>query len=121
MSSSRNHSKSRAPRLPFMRFWVDDWITSDAVESFTLAQQGAYLRLLLRQFKSPDGVLPRSEAQLARLSGLGDDWPTLGRPIIERCFVKHGTGFANPRCRDEWERARDRWIQTVKAGRKRWK
>ena len=50
-------------RFPYMPFFVDDWLSSDAVESFTLEQQAAYLHLLLRQWKAKDGFLPKDEAR----------------------------------------------------------
>ena len=109
-----------AARLPYMPLYVDDWLTSEAVSDFTLEQRGAYLELLLRQWKSPDGMLPKDERSLARMSGLGRQWRKLGRPIIARCFVKRRDGLVNPRCRAEWERARDRSVQATDAARKRW-
>jgi uncharacterized protein YdaU (DUF1376 family) len=108
-------------RFAWFPLYVDDWLASDAVDAFTLEQQGAYLRLLLRQFTAADGTLPRDARELARISKLGDRWRKVGAPIIARCFVEHGEGLVNLRCRAEWERARDKSAKAAKAGRKRWK
>lgn len=91
-----------------MPLFIDDWLSSDAVDSFTLEQQGAYLRLLLRQWKARDGLLPKDEATLARWSGLDARWRKLGRPIVERCFVAYRGGLVNHKCRELWEHARDK-------------
>jgi uncharacterized protein YdaU (DUF1376 family) len=107
-------------RYPYMPFYVDDWLSSDKVESFTLEQQGAYLRLLLRQWKSKTGVLPADETTLAKWSGLGAKFPKLGRPIIEQCFVRSNGGLVNERCRVLWERARERASKASAAARMRW-
>ena len=106
--------------FPYMPLFVDDWLTSEAVDAFTLEQRAAYLQLLLRQWKAPDGVLPTDERELARMSGLGRRWQKLGRPIIARCFVKRGDRYVNPRCRAEWEHARTRSKQAAAAARARW-
>lgn len=114
-------SSNGETRFPYMPLFVDDWLTSDAVDGFTLAQEAAYMRLLLRQWKAPNGMLPKNETELARMSRLGEQWKKLGRPIIARCFVKRGDGLVNLRCRTEWERARARSSQAAEAARKRWK
>jgi uncharacterized protein YdaU (DUF1376 family) len=106
-----------ATKPKVMRFYIDDWVTSEAVNSFTLEQQGAYLTLLCQQFVAPDGMLPNDERALAELSRLGKRWRAVGRPIIARCFVKRGSGLINKRCRREWERAHDESRKRAKAAR----
>lgn len=103
-----------------MPFYVDDWLSSDTVEGFTLEQQGAYLLLLLRQWKAKDGRLPSDEATLARWSRLGARWRTVGRPIIQRCFVERGGGLVNPRCRALWEDIKEKSKKAKLAAEIRW-
>jgi uncharacterized protein YdaU (DUF1376 family) len=107
-------------RFPYMPFYVDDWLTSDAVDAFTLEQQGAYLRLLLRQWTAKNGMLPNDDSELARISRLGKRWAKWGRPILARCFVELREGLVNPRCRAEWERARRRSTKAAESAHKRW-
>lgn len=107
-------------RLPYMPFYVDDWLSSDTVEGFTLEQQAAYLRLLLRQWKAKDGLLPKDEKTLRRWSGLGTRWSKLGRPIVARCFVERDGGLLNLRCRELWEKARETSAHNRDAAIKRW-
>jgi uncharacterized protein YdaU (DUF1376 family) len=103
-----------------MPFFVDDWLSSDNVDSFTLEQQGAYLRLLARQWKARDGYLPKDEATLARWSGLGARWRKVGRPILEQCFVERAGGLVNPRCRRLWEQVKERSSKARDAAEIRW-
>ena len=103
-----------------MPFYVDDWLLSDAIDGFTLEQQGAYLRLLLRQWKSRTGMLPQDDRSLAEMSRLGERWKKVGRPIVARCFVKRGDGLVNLRCRELWEAARRKSGLARDAATKRW-
>jgi uncharacterized protein YdaU (DUF1376 family) len=107
-------------RFPYMPFFVDDWLSSDSVESFTLEQQGAYLLLLARQWKAKDGRLPLDEKTLARWSRLGPKWKALGKPIIARCFVERGGGLVNLRCRQLWESTREKSRKAQAAAEARW-
>ena len=107
-------------KFPYMPFYVDDWLSSDAVGSFTLEQQAAYFRLLLRQWKAKDGTLPKDETILARWSGLGTRWKKLGRPILDRCFVKREDGWVNPKCRELWNYTHTRSAKARQAADLRW-
>jgi len=107
-------------RFPYMPLYVDDWLSSDTVESFSLVQQAAYLRLLLRQWKAPNGFLPNDEAQLAKWSGLGVNWKRLGRPVLAAGFTHTTSGYVNPKLRDLWKSARSKSAQARKAAEKRW-
>lgn len=118
--NNSNGNGNGAARYPYMPFYVDDWLSSDAVESFSLEQQAAYLRLLLRQWKAKDGVLPKDEASLARWSGLGAKWPKVGRPVLARCFIERSGGYVNPRCRDLWEHIKERTAKAQRAAAIRW-
>ena len=120
MSEAVSGNGEDRARFPYLPLFVDDWLTSDAIDGFTVEQEGAYLRLLLRQWKSKTGMLPRDERELARISRLGERWRELGKPIIDRCFVKRRFGLVNLRLRNEWERAEKRSAVNANAARKRW-
>ena len=107
-------------RFPYVPFYVDDWLSSDTIAGFTLEQEAAYLRLLLRQWKAPDGQLPKDEGLLAGYTRLGARWKKVGRPIIQRCFVERANGYVNERLREEWLRVRDRSEKAKVAAGKRW-
>jgi uncharacterized protein YdaU (DUF1376 family) len=105
--------------MPWFQFYWSDWLTSPAVDAFTLEQQGAYLRLLIHQWDTPDGILPNDPAELARISRLGGEWRQLGRPILRRCFDKVPGGWSNPKIRKIWQRARIKSQKTAAAARTR--
>lgn len=107
-------------RFPYMPFYVDDWLSSDTVEGFTLEQQGAYMLLLCRQWKAPDGKLPKDESVLARWSRLGSRWKSVGKPIVAACFVERHGGLVNKRCRRLWEETKEKSKKAQAAAEKRW-
>lgn len=109
-----------AARFHYMPLYVDDWLSSDSVDSFSLEQQAAYLLLLLRQWKAKDGMLPKDEATLARWSRLGARWAKVGRPIVARCFTERGGRLVNLRCLELWEAAREKSAQAREAAQTRW-
>jgi uncharacterized protein YdaU (DUF1376 family) len=112
----RNHRS----RFPFMPFYVDDWLASNAVASFSVEQRGAYIALLIRQWKADDGILSSDERTLAQWSGLGARWAKVGRPIVARCFVKYRGGIINETCRRLWEKTQARSRQAREAANARW-
>lgn len=116
---SRLASEDKA-RFPYMPFYVDDWLSSGAVASFTMEQQAAYFRLLIQQWKAHDGQLPKDETVLAGYSGLGSKWRKVGRPIIQRCFVERSGGLVNVRLREIWLHVRAKSKQAKAAAGARW-
>ena len=107
-------------KFRYMPFYVDDWLTSDTVDRFTLEQQAVYLHLLLRQWKAKDGTLPKDEQQLARWTRLGQRWSKVGRPIVAQCFVERRGGLVNVRLRRLWEAAQARSNKARVAAHLRW-
>lgn len=103
-----------------MPFYVDDWLSSDTIVGFSLEQEAAYLRLLLRQWKASDGQLPKDEGVLASYSRLGTKWRRAGRPILQRCFVERAGGFVNVKLREIWLRTREKSAKAKAAAEKRW-
>ena len=117
MPAQDANSKSR---FPYMPFYVDDWLSSDTVASFTLEQEAVYMRLLFRQWKAPDGQLPKDEAVLAGYARLGSRWRKVGRPIIQRCFVERADGLVNLRLREIWLHVRSKSKKAKAAAEARW-
>lgn len=70
--------------------YVDDWLASPTIEAMTPAEEGAYLRLLLRAWQSPDCGLPADDASLARLSRLGDAWLASAEKLRACFFARRG-------------------------------
>lgn len=107
-------------RFPYLPFYVDDWLSSDTVESFTLEQQAVYFLLLLRQWKAKDGLLPKDEATLARWTKLGARWSKVGRPVLRQCFNERQDGYVNTKLRRLWEHTRERSGKARASAAARW-
>lgn len=54
--------------------YVDDWLSSTAIDLMNAAEERGYFRLLMHAWKSDDCGLPDDDAVLARLSKLGRAW-----------------------------------------------
>src|SRR5260370_29636265 len=80
--------RKRKRRSPAFQLYVADWLSSPSILLMSTAQEGAYLRLLLIQWNSPDFALPNDDEKLAVLSRLGDSWNELG-PAVKACFDQH--------------------------------
>ena len=108
-------------RLPYMPKFIDDWLSSLTIATFTLEQEAAYDRLLMYQWKDPQCSLPKDEAILASYSRLGPKWKKFGRPIIARCFVEENGRLFNRRCRQEWLKAQEISGKRKAAADERWR
>ena len=113
-------TRRKDSKFPYMPFYVDDWLSSDTVAGFTLEQEAAYLRLLIRQWKAPDGQLPKDERVLASYAKLGTRWGKVGRPIVQQCFVERAGGLVNLRLREIWLHVKSRSAKAKAAAEKRW-
>lgn len=103
--------------LPYFPFYPSDWLSSPRIMCLTLAEQGAYIRLLCVCWMSGDCSLPIDQSKLSTLSGLPID--QLGP--VQDLFRPHPTksdALTNERLYKEWEKAH--WISESrsKAGRK---
>lgn len=112
--------RSESNRLPYMPKYVDDWLSSATVASFTLEQEGAYDRLLMWEWKDPTCTLPNDETVLAQYSRLGSRWRRLGRPIVKACFVEEGGRLVNLKLRELWRAAMEKSRQAKDAANSRW-
>ncbi len=105
--------------FPWFKFSPSDWLTSVAVRLMTIAEEGAYHRLLCEAWEQPDCGLPNDDRTLGILSRLGDDWPVSRDLILEQFELRDGRWF-NLRLLDERKDARSRSKKTEKANRVRW-
>lgn len=73
------------------RMWwlIDRWRTLAA--GLTAREQGAYRNLLDEAWKR-NGPLPLDDAELARLSGARDEWPTVRDRVLAK-FVETPAGW----------------------------
>jgi len=103
--------------LPYFPFYPSDWLSSPRIMCLTLAEQGAYIRLLSVCWMSGDCSLPIEKSKLSILSGLPID--QLG-PVQDllRSHPTKSDALTNERLYKEWEKAH--WISEArsKAGRK---
>jgi uncharacterized protein YdaU (DUF1376 family) len=116
-------SSDRPPplQLPYYPKYVDDWLSSLTIAGLTLEQEGAYDRLLMHQWKSPDCSLPDSDQTLAQYSRLGARWRKVGRPIIDACFVAiEGGRLRNEKLYQLWLDAQDKSVKARAAADARW-
>jgi uncharacterized protein YdaU (DUF1376 family) len=111
-----------ADRLPWFKFFPMDWVSSETMERFTVEQEGAYMRLLCRQWMAKDGYLTNDEEILQGWSGLNGRWRKVGRPIIQKCFVRRANHrLENTKLRELWEDARVKHEKARKSAEQRWK
>lgn len=115
--------------LPFMKLYVDDYLGSLKVAQMSLAEEGAYLRLLMFAWK--DGSLPRDLSQLCRFCRLDPTVPEhrglVGR-VVEWCFEEHPddpSRIVNPRQVAERDKAmrvgKARHAAASTAAQERWR
>lgn len=106
--------------LPYMPFFVDAY-TLDAGH-LTEEEHGAYLRLLMLAWASPECRLPNDDAWLARrLSRPLETIQRLYRPILAEFFQSDGNWLWQKRLRAEWERARKNAKVQSDNAKSRWK
>jgi len=75
---------------------------------------------MMKQFQSPDGMLPGDDAALAELSGKKRLWPKI-RPEVMAHFEAGPSGKVyDPRLYREWVRSRDLYSKKVSGGKQRW-
>lgn len=74
----------RRQRLPWFRFWVQDWLTDEKVSLMTMEQRGIYLELLLRQWV--EGSVPSNPHRVCQLLGLPEQCLSSAQTVLEQCF-----------------------------------
>ncbi len=113
-------------RLPSFDFYPHDWLGDINVQSMTLEQQGAYIRLLAFQWQAPDCALPESPKELARNLGVSMHvfpkiWRHLSTGEHAVFFQETSSGkWRNPRLVREREKALRREKKAQEAASARW-
>ncbi len=103
--------------FPYFPFYPADWISSPRNMCLTLAQQGAYMRLLCFCWSSGDCSLPGDPERLRALSTLDEHLFT----DVQQMFVPHPTkkGFVtNSRLYQEWQKVQNVSEKRSQAGKK---
>lgn len=94
--------------LPWFKLFVEDWINSTTIASFTSEQEGIYLRLLIRQWMANDGYLPTNPEALANWARVKHTrWQKVGGPVLDQCFIHENGHYFNRKMRTQWEEARE--------------
>ena len=110
-------------RPPSFPFFTDDWLGSSSVAGMTLAEQGAYVRLMVWSWNSSemDCGLPDDDDALAQWSGLGADWHGPSGDKLKRKFpvAENGRRY-NAKILGEWQKCEDYAAIRAKAGKARW-
>jgi len=79
--------KRRSPPFPID---AADWLSSAAIASMSIAEEGAYMRLLLYAWEQSDCGLPDDDAILAGLSRMGAAWGASAAKIRSRFVARDG-------------------------------
>jgi uncharacterized protein YdaU (DUF1376 family) len=77
-------------KSPAFQFYAQDWLSSVDISLMTLAEEGAYHRLLCWAWTQEDCGLPSDDISLAHLSRLGDDWPKSKDKILRKFRPERG-------------------------------
>jgi uncharacterized protein YdaU (DUF1376 family) len=112
-------------KLPFMKFYASDWLSSQDVSTMTLEEEGAYIRLLCHQWRSDDCTIPGSKEKLKLLLKGAD--PDKFRGVLEKFpsfEVARNTSGArrlvrrNKRLYEEWLEAKEYSRAMAEIGKK---
>lgn len=105
--------------LPWFKLWVEDWINSTKIPELTLEQEAIYMRLLIRQWMANDGFLSTNQNALANWTRLdARRWNAVGKPILDKFFVRENGHYVNRKLREQWEEAQ-KVVNAMKRGGKR--
>jgi uncharacterized protein YdaU (DUF1376 family) len=104
--------------LPFFKFYVLDWLTSEKVMQMSGPQVGSYIMLLAHCWAQATCTIPADRVTLYKLSkweGTDDDF----QPVLS-CFTpfKKTGRLCNPRLYAEWSEAMQRTEVLSESGQK---
>lgn len=71
---------------PDLPFYPADWLSSTRVSVMSLAEQGAFVRLLCHSWAHPECCLPDDDRALAELSQLREAWKQGSGAVMRACF-----------------------------------
>jgi len=113
-----NQTPRRKERYGAFLLYVDDWLSSTAIELMTAAEERGYLRLLMHAWKAEDCGLPNDHATLARLSKLGRAWRGKSGAVVRAQFTERDGRLFNDRLSREREHQQSVRQSRGDAGRK---
>ncbi len=108
----------RPERYGAFLLYVDDWLSSTAIDLMSAAEERGYLRLLMHAWKSPDCGLPANARTLAQLSKLGATWHGKSGAVVRAQFVEREGRLFNERLLREREHQRAVRLSRSNASRK---
>jgi len=111
--------ESKDVRLPFIRIWVDDFVSSPKVQAMTTEEIGAYFLLLLHAWSSRGATVPASDKELSQITKLTRIKWKRCRSAVLKCFElsKDGASYKNDRLEDEWRKSQETHKKRSTAGR----
>lgn len=90
-------------KLPAFQFYPRDWLASPSVMMMTLAEQGAYMRLL--SFQWLNGSIPDTDEDRARLFMCSESEAAMIWRNISKHFVKRDGLLINERMHEQYQEA----------------
>ncbi len=95
--------------FPFMPLYTQDWLTDEKVLTYTLEEQGAYMRILMHLWQSHDATLPDNNKLFEKILGISSSkWKKLRSVLIDGQFAAlHSDGeiVCQFRLQEEWRKA----------------
>jgi uncharacterized protein YdaU (DUF1376 family) len=112
-------------RFAAFLFYVEDWLSSTAIDLVSAAEERGYLRLLLHSWKNPRCGIPNDDRVLAHLSKLNKAWYRKSGAVLRAQFFEKDGYLYNERLlreRDNQIAIRQARSQAGKAGAEsRWR
>lgn len=108
---------SDTERLPWFRFWADDYRGSSKVQRMSWAERGVYMHLLTYAWKR-GGRIPNEPEELAdALCCSPEEASELVTPLIRRCFEEIEGNLVNAKLAEQAAEADGKREQAREAGR----
>lgn len=108
-----------AKPLPWFPFYPEKWLSSDDVALMSIAEEGAYHRLLCIAWMQLDCGLPDNDEALATLSRLGKAWPKSAQKIRSKFTTSEGRLF-NKVLLEIWHKQQEKAAKAQASAGKRW-
>ena len=108
----------RSYDLSWMPLHVADWRASDTVRVLSLAGKGAYMELLMSQWRAEDDGLPPDDADLRRIVGwAGKGWDAVWQLLAPHFPIGPDGKRRNPRVEAERAKVLGHRMQQSNAGK----
>ena len=83
-------------KLPYFPLYVNDWLGSTTITTFTPEQEGGFIRLLCHAWSNPDCTIPGDEQELMALSRLSSQ--ALAK-LLAKAWLPCKLGYYNSKLR----------------------